>query len=73
MHLFYTSHSKLKNIQDYKKYMKDYQTSVFQLYKSRLLSQKYESKLKLEKKAKFFFKEMRVVQNFVLLIGYGEK
>lgn len=53
--------------------MKDYQTSVFQLYKSRLLSQKYESKLKLEKKAKFFFKEMRVVQNFVLLIGYGEK
>lgn len=41
--------------------MKDYQTSVFQLYKSRLLSQKYESKFKLEKKSKVFFKEMRVV------------
>lgn len=54
--------------------MKDYQTSVFQLYKSRLLSQKYESKFKLEKKSKVCFQRNEsCVQNFVLFIGYGEK
>lgn len=53
--------------------MEDYQTSVFQLYKSRLLSQKYESKLKLEKKQRFFQRNESCVQNFVLFIGYGEK